>query len=122
MNGNQSTENSPLLDEQGAAQPRAFLVQDNPTLDFSPLRAYASWPPEVVFDPGQVTLHPQHALEHARSKLKFMQEDDCLLLNGDPVMIGICLAVAAELIGRVKLLRWDRREKIYLPIALDFDQ
>ncbi len=122
MNGNQSPETSLAPPEQGSAQPRAFLVQDNPTLDFSPLREYAAWPPEVVFDPGQVTLHPQHALKHARTKLQGMQEDDFLLLNGDPVMIGICLAVAAELIGRVKLLRWDRREKIYLPITLDFDQ
>lgn len=121
MASNQSPQNSALLEAPGSAKPRAFLVQDNPTLDFSPLREYADWPPEVVFDPGQVTLHPQHALEHARTRLESMQEDDFLLLNGDPVMIGICLAVAAEQLGRVKLLRWDRREKIYLPIVLDFD-
>lgn len=121
MQGNSPDNDAAVLDEQVTAKPRAFLVQDNPTLDFSPLREYAAWPPEVVFDPGQVTLHPQMALEHARVKLDSMTEKDFLLLNGDPVMIGICLQVAAENLGRVQLLRWDRREKVYLPIALDFE-
>lgn len=99
---------------------RAFLVQDNPQLDFSPLRDYAEWPPLVIFDPGQVTLHPQHAVAVARERLETMNEDDYLLLNGDPVMIGICLTVAVERFKRVRLLRWDRREKIYIPVAVDF--
>lgn len=111
-----------LTESTSTTKPRAFLVQDNATLDFSPLREYAAWPPEVIYDPGQVTLHPQHAVEIARKKLGSMKPSDYLLLNGDPVMIGISLAIAAELHGRVNLLRWDRREKVYLPIIVDFDE
>jgi len=111
-----------LAESTSHPKPRAFIVQDNPTLDFSPLREYAAWPPEVIFNPGQVTLHPQHAVEVARNKLAHMRAEDFLLLSGDPVMIGISLAVASELLGQVQLLRWDRREKQYLPILVNFDE
>jgi hypothetical protein len=49
-----------------------------------------------------------------------MTRDDFLVLVGDPVMIGLCVAVAAELIGRVRLLRWDKRTLAYFPIEVDF--
>ena len=102
------------------AKPRAFLVQENPTLDYSPLREHAHWPPIVVFGQGQVTLLPQSALAHARARLQGITEDDFLVLNGDPVMIGMCVALVQELLGRVRVLRWDRREKTYLPVDIDF--
>jgi hypothetical protein len=35
-------------------------------------------------------------------------------------MMGLCVAVAVELIGKVKLLRWDRRTLKYFPIEVDF--
>lgn len=102
--------------------PRAFVVQENPNFDYSPVREYAEWPPKVVFHPGQVTLRPQSALRHARNVLGDMYPEDYLLLSGDPVMIGICMAVAADLIGTVRALRWDRRSFTYIPIEIDFDE
>lgn len=100
--------------------PRAFLVQDNPKLDFLPLREHAVWPPLIVFGAGQVTLEPQYALQHAREVLKDLAPRDFLVLSGDPVMIGICMAVVSDYFGRVRVLRWDRFEMTYVPIVLDF--
>lgn len=97
-----------------------FVVQDNPRLDFTPAREFAGWPPRTIFGPGQITLSPQVALDHARNVLQAMLPDDYLLLTGDPVMIGICVTVAAQLHGKVRVLRWDRRTLSYLSIGVDF--
>lgn len=97
---------------------KAFLVQDNPTLDFSPLREHAAWPPVVIFPPGQVTLSPDAAVARAREKLAVYRPGDFLVLIGDPIAISICVMVAVERAGVANVLRWDRREKIYLPVTI----
>ena len=98
-----------------------YVTHEDPRLDYSP--AYR-WGDKIiaVFPPGagQITLSPQSALANARARLSSMTRDDYLVLVGDPVMIGICVAVAAELVGRVKLLRWDKRSLSYVPVDVDF--
>lgn len=98
-----------------------FVTHEDPRLDYSP--AYR-WGDKLVaiFPPGsgQITLSPQAALANARTKLRTMTRDDYLILVGDPVMIGLCVAVAAEMIGRVRLLRWDKRSLSYTPVEVDF--
>lgn len=101
--------------------PRAFLVQENPKLDFQPLDQHAQWPPRVIFGAGQVTLEPQHAIAHARRVLSELAPRDFLVLSGDPVMIGICMAVVGDYLGRVRVLRWNRWANNYTPVVLDFD-
>lgn len=98
---------------------KVFITSEDPKLDYSPA---LEWGERIigVFPPGQVHLHPQVALYRARGVLREMQPDDWLALSGDPVKIGICVAVAAERIGRVKMLRWNRQTMNYLPIEVDF--
>ena len=56
-----------------------------------------------------------------KKKLKDFCDDDYLLLIGDPVLIGIATAVAADINrGRVKFLKWDRETAQYLEIGADF--
>lgn len=53
-------------------------------------------------------------------RLEGFNEDDYLLLAGDPVCIGLACAWAAEYNdGRFKVLKWDRLEERYLPIQID---
>jgi hypothetical protein len=42
---------------------------------------------------------------------------------GDPAIIGIACAIAAEINrGRIKLLKWDKENKTYYPIQVDIYQ
>lgn len=103
--------------------PKAFVVQDNPRISTLPIKEYADWPPRVIFPPGQIMLSPEKALRLARNVLdREMKEDDFLVLLGDPVMIAIVSSVAVEIFGKLKFLKWDRRERIYYPVLIDFDE
>ena len=55
-----------------------------------------------------------------RRKLQNFGDKDFLLLAGDPVAIGMaCAIVAFYNAGRYSVLKWDRREKLYIPIQID---
>lgn len=101
--------------------PTIFVTHEDPRLDYAPAfkwgeRMVAIFPPGA----GQVTLSPQVALANARRVLASMTRDDYLVLVGDPVMIGLCVAVAAEMVGSVRMLRWDKRTLSYVPVEVDF--
>ena len=52
--------------------------------------------------------------------LKNFNDDDYLLLIGDPAIIAIAGAVASEInLGKFKVLRWDRNESRYYDIEID---
>lgn len=54
--------------------------------------------------------------------LEEFNDNDYLLLSGDPVCIGICFTVAAlNNKGRVKALKWDRIEERYFPVNIKID-
>lgn len=96
-----------------------FVTSEDPKLDYSP--AYQFGEKVIgVFPPGQIHLHPQVAVYRAREVLKAMQPSDWLALSGDPVKIGICVAVAVERLGMVRMLRWNRHTNSYIPIEVDF--
>jgi len=43
-----------------------------------------------------------------------------LLLIGDPLAIGLAVAVASNANrGKVKLLKWDRQERQYYPLSVN---
>lgn len=98
--------------------PKVFVTSEDPRLDFTPAMQYGDL--VGVFPPGQVHLHPQVALFRARGILRLMKPEDYLLLSGDPVKIAICAAVAAEVAGKVRMLKWNRHTMSYLPIEVDF--
>ena len=54
-----------------------------------------------------------------KRKLRGYSDDDWLLCMGDPAIIGVAFAVAADANrGRVNLLKWDKMEKIYYPVKV----
>ena len=54
--------------------------------------------------------------------LEDFNDNDYLLLSGDPVCIGICFTVAAlNNKGKVKALKWDRIEEKYYPVIVKID-
>lgn len=58
-----------------------------------------------------------------RNKLRDFKDGDFLLLTGDPVAIGLACSIAAFYnAGRYAVLKWDRREKMYIPIKVDITE
>tara|TARA_R110001606_G_scaffold51729_2_gene128440 strand:+ start:2314 stop:2685 length:372 start_codon:yes stop_codon:yes gene_type:complete len=67
----------------------------------------------------QVHLSPEKTVAQIKRKLLGFGDDDYLLALGDPAIIGISFAIASNLNhGRVKLLKWDRQEKIYYDVKI----
>ena len=52
--------------------------------------------------------------------LKDFNDNDYLLLIGDPAIIGLCCAVASDINnGKFKVLKWDRNDKRYYDLEID---
>jgi hypothetical protein len=69
-------------------------------------------------DYGQISVAP--TVRRVQRKLDKFTDNDYLLLIGDPSAIGICCAVAAfKNNGRFKCLKWDKRERRYIPLEVD---
>ena len=55
-----------------------------------------------------------------KQELKDFNDDDYLLLIGDPAIIAVCGALAAKINnGKFKILKWDRNDKMYYDIEID---
>ena len=58
-----------------------------------------------------------------RKNLQDFKKDDYILCTGDPAIIGLSTAIVSEITGgQFNLLKWDRREHKYYPLAIDLHQ
>ena len=68
---------------------------------------------QIVLSSGPLTFK-------LRQELKDFNDNDYLLLIGDPAIIALAGAVASDVNGgRFKILKWDRDEKKYYDIEID---
>ena len=68
----------------------------------------------------QVVMSPQPTIRKLKSVLKDFNDNDYLLLVGDPALIGLtCSVVSTISNGRYNMLKYDRIEKDYFPIRVD---
>ena len=69
---------------------------------------------QMIFSPGPLIIK-------LKNLLKDFRPTDYLLLTGDPAIIGVvCCLISEQTNGRLNLLKWDRQEKRYYPIEIDF--
>ena len=55
-----------------------------------------------------------------REKLRSFSDSDFLLAIGDPIAIGMSVAIAAGFnSGKIKMLKWDRQEHRYYALEAD---
>ena len=55
-----------------------------------------------------------------QQEMKDFNDNDYLLLIGDPAIIAVCGALAAKINnGKFKVLKWDRNEKKYYDLEID---
>ena len=68
---------------------------------------------QMIFSPGPL-------IYKLRQGLKNFTEDDHLLLTGDPALIGVACSIVSDITnGKYKLLKWDKQERKYYPIAIN---
>lgn len=98
-----------------------FVVQEVPGRNIIAALRFGELIP--LLPPGDVVLSPGPTTRKLQRSLKDFSDADYLLLMGDPVAIGIACAVAAECNqGRFKLLKWDRQQHLYYPVAIDMNR
>ena len=74
----------------------------------------------VLVPAGMTLFSTVPAVRLIREKLRGFTDDDYLLPVGDPSIMMIAGAIAAEHNGgRLKVLRWDRDQRRYIPINVD---
>ena len=74
---------------------------------------------KLLLPEGQITLSTGPTINRLRHKLQKFTDMDYLLLIGDPLAIGLAVAIASNANhGRLKLLKWDRQEKQYYPLTV----
>ena len=68
----------------------------------------------------QVAFSTQPTVRRIARGLRNFNDNDYILLSGDPVCIGIACAEAARVNnGKFKVLKWDRLEGKYFPLEVD---
>lgn len=107
---------------------RVFIVQEvtrrdeNGALrrvhDLSPAAVYGELVPLLGTD--KPTLSPAPLVHEFKLKLRDFGDDDFLLAVGDPVAIGIAVAVAASMNrGHVKILKWNKEARAYIAVGVE---
>ena len=88
-------------------------------LDYSQAERFG----EVIFlfdGNKQVVMSPQPTIRKLKTVLKDFNDNDYLLLVGDPALIGLTTSVLVTISnGRYNMLKYDRIEKDYFPIRVD---
>jgi hypothetical protein len=99
-----------------------FVVQEAEGRNVTSARRFGSL--EVLLEPRtNIQITPAPAVRRIRQRLSKFDDDDYLLLMGDPAAIGLACAIAASINqGRFNLLKWDRQERDYYPVAVDIHQ
>ena len=68
---------------------------------------------QIIFSPGPLIFKLRKELEKYRTK-------DYLLLTGDPAIIGVACSIVSDMTnGKYNLLKWDKQERKYYPIAIN---
>ena len=101
---------------------KVFIVQEMPNHDIAVAMKFGEM---VVLLPSntQIAFSTVPTVRTLRRKLREYKEGDYLLLTGDPVAIGLACSIAAFYnSGRYTALKWDRRERWYIPVKIDITE
>ena len=83
-----------------------------PKFDLQPAREHGDI--KILLPGGPVMMAPQPMVRRVRQDLLHFNDADYILPTGDPIAIGIVMAIAADHNrGRIKLLRWSREHRRY---------
>ena len=99
--------------------PTVYVVSETTTHNIASALDYGQI--ETILPPNaQIAFSVVPTVRRIQRKLEKFSDEDYLLLIGDPSAIGIACAVAASKNnGRFKCLKWDKRERRYIPLEVD---
>ena len=99
--------------------PTVFVVQEMPNHDIASAIKFGEI--KVLLPANtQIAFSTVPTVRMLRRKLLQFSDKDFLLLTGDPVAIGLACSIASFYnSGRYNVLKWDRRERLYIPIRID---
>ena len=59
-------------------------------------------------------------MKRLHEELQYIREEDWFIPVGNPVLIGLAIAVASEYLGgQLKLLQWSGSSRSYIPITVE---
>ena len=101
---------------------KVFIVQEMPNHDIAAAMKFGEM--SVLLPSNtQIAFSTIPTVRTLRRKLRDYKDQDFLLLTGDPVAIGLACSIAAFYnSGRFTALKWDRREKLYIPVKIDITE
>ncbi len=108
--------------EKTEGKPTVFLVQENPYISVLSAADYGEI--VVLFESGQqIMFSPQPAIKKLRRKLRDFNDNDHLLMMGDPAAMGIACCIASDMNrGRFKILKWDKVQKRYYSVSVNINE
>lgn len=84
--------------------------------DFTPAQEYGEV--DFLLQPGASPFDLPPVLARLHTRLAGFTDADYLLLTGNPVLIGLAVAVAAARNkGKVKMLQWSGTKKRYISVS-----
>ncbi len=98
-----------------------FVVQDSPGKNLTPALRHGRI--EVLCPRGDRPFSIDADVIRIYDKLRTFVRGDFILPIGDPVLIGIAVALACEKTsGFVSILKYDRQEQEYIPVPIDLQK
>ena len=96
-----------------------YLIQENPYISVLSANEYGKI--VTLFESGtQIMFSPQPAIRKLKRKLRNFNDEDHLLMMGDPAAMGIACCVASEMNrGKFKILKWDKMQKRYYSVQVN---
>lgn len=89
-----------------------------PQYNFKPAIKYGEL--RVLVPSGHSLLAPVPLIRNLKESLRDFSDEDYLLAVGDPSIIAAASIIAGQNNhGRVRVLKWDRILKDYIPVELD---
>ena len=111
---------------QGNSSPYVYVIQEiagtkvgAPKINIMGASHYGQFK-FVLPEFSQMIHSPGPLIFTLRKKLKDYKTRDYLLLTGDPAIIGVACSIVSDMTsGNYNLLKWDRQERKYYPIAIN---
>lgn len=101
-------------------RPTCYLIQQDSRKNFTGALEYGSVEPLLEEREELDMFNSRKIIDKLRFGLRNMTEDDYLIVNGNPVSIGLAFAIAAEITGGCfKALKWDNQETRYFVSNID---
>jgi len=99
-----------------------FVVQEVPGRNILGARIFGDL--KVLLPSNtNIVLSSEPVVHKLRLGLKDFNNEDYLLLMGDPAVIGLACVIASDINdGAYKVLKWDRIEKDYYAVDIDIYQ